>query len=100
MGKLTTHVLDTAAGRPAANVAIELYRCGATRERVAAARTNADGRCERPLLEGDALAAGEYELEFAVADYFRRAGAALPQPPFLGIVVIRFAIAAPGEHYH
>lgn len=100
MGKLTTHVLDTVAGKPAAGVAIELHRLGAARELVVTTRTNADGRCDQPLLEGAALAAGEYELKFGIAKYFRRGGATLADPPFLGTVVIRFAIASPGEHYH
>jgi 5-hydroxyisourate hydrolase len=100
MGKLTTHVLDTAAGRPAAGVAIELRRGGTPRDLLATARTNADGRCDKPLLEGAAFAAGEYELEFGVADYFRRGSVALADPPFLGTVVIRFAVASPGENYH
>jgi 5-hydroxyisourate hydrolase len=100
MGRLTTHVLDTAAGRPAAGVAIELYRLDPSRQRVALAATNADGRCERPLLEGKALRAGQFELLFRVGDYFAARGHALPQPRFLDEVVIRFGIAAPDEHYH
>jgi 5-hydroxyisourate hydrolase len=100
MGKLTTHVLDTATGRPAADVAIELRRGGTLHDLLATARTNADGRCDKPLLEGAAFAAGEYELAFGIADYFRRGGAALADPPFLGTVVIRFAVASSGENYH
>ena len=100
MGKLTTHVLDTATGRPAAGVAIELRRGGAVRDLLATACTNVDGRCDKPLLEGAAFAAGEYEIEFGIADYFRRGGVALADPPFLGTIVIRFAVASPGENYH
>lgn len=100
MGRLTTHVLDTAAGRPAAGVAIELFRLDPTRQRLALLTTNADGRCDRPLLEGEALGAGQYELLFRVGDYFAGRGHALPRPRFLDEVVIRFGIAAPAEHYH
>ena len=95
MGCLTTHVLDTAHGKPGAGIAIELYRLGASRERLATATTNADGRCDKPLLEGEAFAAGTYELVFHAGDYF-----ALPKPRFLDQVVIRFGIAAAAEHYH
>lgn len=97
MGKLTTHVLDTAAGRPARDLRFALY-CGG--RLLAAGKTNADGRCDSPLLEGDAFAAGEYELQFEAGDYFARAGAAMADPPFLGTVVIRFGVADPKLHYH
>jgi 5-hydroxyisourate hydrolase len=86
---LTTHVLDTARGRPAAGVAIEL-RDGAGRM-LATARTNADGRTDGPLL--DATPAGEYELVFAVGDYFGEAA-------FLDRVPVRFRIGDPDAHYH
>lgn len=100
-GRLTTHVLDTANGRPAAGIRIALYRLsGETREHLVTAETNADGRCDGPLLEGAAFAAGIYELVFQAADYFRGLGTALPDQPFLDVVPIRFGIAAPGEHYH
>ena len=75
MGKLTTHVLDTAHGRPAAGVAIALFRVsGVRREAVGHAATNADGRCAAPLLEGAALVAGVYELDFAIGDYYAALG--------------------------
>lgn len=96
-GRLTTHVLDTAAGRPAAGVALSLFRDGAA---VARAVTNADGRCDAPLLAGAALVAGRYELVFAVGAYFRAAGVALPEPAFLDEVPVRFGIADPAAHYH
>jgi 5-hydroxyisourate hydrolase len=100
-GKLTTHVLDTASGRPAAGIRIEAFRlAGDAREALASLKTNADGRCDGPVLEGAAFAAGAYELVFHVADYFRAAGAPLPEPPFLDVVPIRFGIAEPGRHYH
>ena len=100
MGRLTTHVLDTAQGRPGAGIKIDLYRIGTGRERLAQATTNADGRCDRPLLEGDGLKAGAYELVFHVGPYFAGNGIALPEPRFLDEVVIRFGVARPDEHYH
>lgn len=100
-GKLTTHVLDTAGGRPAAGVHIEVFRLeGDGRELLASLETNADGRCDAPLLQGPDFGAGTYELLFHVADYFRGAGAELPSPAFLDAVPVRFGVAAPGEHYH
>jgi 5-hydroxyisourate hydrolase len=99
MGRLTTHVLDTSRGRPAGGVRIELERLDESRRKVAEAMTNADGRADRPLLEGAAFAPGSYELRFHAGDYFRAQGAALPSPPFLDVVVIRFGMAA-DEHYH
>jgi 5-hydroxyisourate hydrolase len=100
MGRLTTHVLDTASGKPAAGLTIELYRMGSTTERVTVATTNADGRVDRPLLEGDAFAAGVYELRFHAGDYLRRSGAKMTEPPFLDVVPIRFGISAHADHYH
>ena len=101
MGRLTTHVLDTSAGRPAAGIAIVLDRLDAGgRARRAETVTNSDGRCDAPLLEGDAFTAGVYELTFAAGAYFRARGVDLPDPPFLDAVIIRFGIASPDEHYH
>jgi 5-hydroxyisourate hydrolase len=100
MGRLTTHVLDTATGKPAAGLTVELYRVGARTERVTVATTNADGRLDKPLLEGEALAPGVYELRFHAGDYLRRAGSALPDPAFLDVVPIRFGVAKPTDHYH
>ena len=100
MGRLTTHVLDTASGKPAAGLTIELYRIGKRDERLAVATTNADGRIDAPLLEGDALTAGVYELRFHAGDYLRGVKKPLPEPPFLDVVPVRFGIAAPGEHTH
>jgi len=93
MGRLTTHVLDTAAGQPAAGVHYELFWLDGQRRRVAEGRTNADGRADGPLLEGAALRAGRYELLFHVGAYFGRA-------PFLDEVPVRFAVADADEHYH
>jgi 5-hydroxyisourate hydrolase len=99
MGRLTTHVLDTALGRPAVGLTIELYRLGKTAERLATAETNADGRVDKPLLEGKAFAAGMYELRFHAGDYLRKT-MALPDPAFLDVVPIRFGVASASEHYH
>ncbi len=100
MGRLTTHVLDTAAGRPASGLKIELYRIEAERVLVRAAETNADGRIDGPLLDGEALIKGVYELVFHAGDYLRTSGASLPDPLFLDVIPIRFGIAEPGQHYH
>ena len=102
MGRLTTHVLDTATGRPGAGISLVVERIdGETRERVAEATTNDDGRCDEPLLEGDALVAGEYEMRFAVGAYLDRTGArAVAAPRFLDTVVLRFGVADASEHYH
>jgi 5-hydroxyisourate hydrolase len=99
MGRLTTHVLDTTAGGPAAGLTIELYRLTGGETRVAIMRTNDDGRVDSPLLEGDALTAGVYELRFHAGDYLRQRHT-LPEPAFLDVVPIRFGIAAPDKHYH
>ena len=98
---LTTHVLDTARGRPAASLRVELFRLdssGEGRNLLKEARTNADGRTDAPLLGDDELAGGVYELVFAVGEYF--AGEGIPDPPFLGRVPVRFGIADPTSHYH
>ena len=101
MGRLTTHVLDTAAGIPGQGMSITLFKIvDNRRETVATVATNHDGRCDRPLLEGDALAAGVYELDFAVGAYFRARGVTLPEPPFLDVVTLRFGIADASAHYH
>jgi 5-hydroxyisourate hydrolase len=99
MGRITTHVLDTAAGRPAAGLKIVLSRLDGTPAVIAEAVTNADGRVDRPLLEGAAFAVGSYEIVFHVGDYFRRSGVALPEPPFLDLVPLRFGVAE-DAHYH
>lgn len=101
MGKLTTHVLDTAHGCPAAGMAVALYRLdagGATL--VKEVRLNDDGRCAEPLLQGAALVAGRYRLLFAVADYFRARGTPLAEPPFLDQVPLDFGVADVEAHYH
>lgn len=99
MGRLTTHVLDTYHGGPAARFTIELWRLGADKERsrLATISTNDDGRANAPLLEGSALLAGEYELHFFVRDYFHARGVTAP---FLNIVPVRFTIFDAAQHYH
>lgn len=100
-GRLSTHVLDTLHGRPAAGVRIELAEIGASaRGRLADAVTNADGRTEAPLLAGAPLRIGRYELAFHIGAYFAAAGAAPTEAPFLDVVPVRFAIAEPEGHYH
>jgi 5-hydroxyisourate hydrolase len=95
MSTLSTHVLDTTRGRPAAGVAVAL--AGPEGE-IARGMTNADGRCP-DLVKGE-LAPGRYTLRFAVADYFRGLGVALSDPPFLDEVAVDFGIGAGGGHYH
>lgn len=99
MGRLTTHILDTANGKPAAGVALRLYRLAGSRAHCATAVTDADGRTDGPLLEGDDLIAGSYELEFDIGAYFLAQGNDLSDPAFLDTVVIRFGVRA-DEHYH
>lgn len=101
MGRLTTHVLDTALGKPGRDIATTLYRqTGSTRQLICDTRTNDDGRCAQPLLEGEALTVGIYELDFAVGEYFKSQSTPLADPPFLDIVTLRFGIADPKAHYH
>ena len=101
MGKISTHVLDTTIGKPGAGVEVELYRVEATaRILVKADITNSDGRCTAPLVEGDALVAGNYELVFGAGAYFAAQGVMLPDPPFLDRVMIAFGVADPGQNYH
>jgi 5-hydroxyisourate hydrolase len=103
-GRLTTHVLDTARGRPAAGMRVELFRLDpASDERglLKAARTNADGRTDAPLLAEGELSRGLYEIIFEVGEYFAgqpEAGSA--DPPFLERVPVRFGVADPSGHYH
>jgi 5-hydroxyisourate hydrolase len=101
MGKLTTHVLDTANGCPAAGMAVRLYRFDAEGPKsLRRLHLNGDGRADGPLLDGAALTVGRYRLVFEVAAYFRALGTALPEPAFLDEVPLDFGIADPGGHYH
>lgn len=99
MGKLTTHILDTANGKPAGAVDVRLYSIAAGRDLLTATQTNSDGRSEEPLLEGDAMRTGLYELEFDIGSYFTAQGNELSDPPFLDTVVIRFSVIAE-QNYH
>lgn len=100
-GRLTTHVLDTAHGTPAAGLAVELWRVeGEARTLLRAAVTNADGRLDEPLLADAEMRPGVYELIFAVGAYYADRGARLAEPPFLDRVPVRFGIADTAAHYH
>ena len=101
MGKLTTHVLDTAHGTPAAGMRIDFAALDGDAVRLlGTVHTNAEGRTGEPLLTAHGMRAGEFQLTFHVADYFRGQGLALADPPFLDRVPIRFAIADVDAHYH
>jgi len=97
MTGLTTHVLDTTLGRPASGVTLRLFRDG---QLLVETVTNADGRCDAPLLTSAEMETGVYELVFHVADHFAAAGIVLPDPPFLDVVPLRFGIAEAAKHYH
>ncbi|MGO4350388.1 hydroxyisourate hydrolase [Rhizobium sp. RAF36] len=102
MTGLTTHVLDTALGKPAEGLRIDLYSVeGDLRKLLKTVETNADGRVDGgPILVGDSFTAGTYELLFHAGDYLRATGTALPHPAFLDLVPIRFGIADTTAHYH
>lgn len=101
MSKLSTHVLDTANGRPGAGVRLALYVVkDAGRTLLTTDVTNDDGRCSAPLLEGEQFVAGRYELVFDAGDYYAAQGVALPEPRFLDRITLAFGIADPGQNYH
>ncbi len=101
MGHLSTHVLDTAHGCPAAGMAVTLQRIEAAGPVTLKQITlNHDGRADGPLLEAEEMAAGRYRLLFAVAPYFRARGVVLPEPPFIDVVQLDFGIADAAGHYH
>jgi 5-hydroxyisourate hydrolase len=101
MGRLSTHVLDTANGKPAQGVAVELFALdGGSRRSILRTVTNADGRTDAPLMVGETFHTGSYELVFEVGAYFKGLGTPMADPPFLDIVPIRFSIAEPDGHYH
>jgi 2-oxo-4-hydroxy-4-carboxy-5-ureidoimidazoline decarboxylase len=101
-GRLSTHVLDTRRGQPAANVTIALFEIAASGSlrKILQATTNADGRTDQPLISGMPIPIAQYELQFNVGDYFREQQVSMSDPPFLGIVPLRFAVAEPEGHYH
>ena len=102
MAGLTTHVLDLTHGKPAQGLLVELRAADGDSPGpvLAEARTNADGRCDGPLLTPEAFKTGRYELAFHVADYFRSQGVDLPDPPFLDVVTIAFGVSDPSAHHH
>jgi 5-hydroxyisourate hydrolase len=101
MGRLSTHVLDTAKGKPAAGVRIVLYRIsGQGHHKVKEVVTNADGRTDGSLLEGNDLTEGNYELLFCAGDYLRASGQVGDGILFLDEIPIRFGVRDAGQHYH
>ncbi|QTF92079.1 hydroxyisourate hydrolase [Halomonas sp. BM-2019] len=101
MGRLTTHVLDTAQGRPGEGIRIEVYRLEDNdRTRLKEVVTNDDGRCDAPILEGSDFRVGEYELVFHAGDYLRQQGIAAEEPRFLDVIPLRFGVADAAAHYH
>jgi len=101
MGRITTHVLDTMRGQPAVGVRLTLYRrSGEEQPVIASVMTNGDGRLDEPLVEGNALTVGEYELVFAIGEYFRAEGVESPDQPFFHEAVVRFTIDDPADDYH
>lgn len=101
MGRLSTHVLDTALGKPAGGVKITLYRVtDQSHDKIAEVITNADGRTDAPLLQGEALLAGTYELVFCAGDYLRQSGQAGQGILFLDEIPIRFGVPDAAQHYH
>jgi 5-hydroxyisourate hydrolase len=100
-GYLTTHVLDTAIGRPAKGVEINLFRVdGASRNKIGTAVTNADGRTDAPILPSDKFATGTYELVFETGAYLTACGIAAEHPRFLDVIPIRFGVSDADSHYH
>jgi 5-hydroxyisourate hydrolase len=102
-GQLTTHVLNTAQGCPANNMAIELWAIDTQTDQrtlITTAYTNSNGRTDTPLLTGEAFKSGVYELVFAVGEYFNHHISELPEPPFLDRIPLRFGIANSSAHYH
>jgi 5-hydroxyisourate hydrolase len=102
MARLSTHVLDTAQGIPAAGVRLTLHRLvgDGNEEFVAERTTNQDGRTDTPLLSGEAIPVGRYRITFHVGDYFRTGGVPLPDPPFVDVVQLHFGVADAAGHYH
>ena len=100
-GGLSTHVLDTAQGRPGAGIAVSIVELGDSGDVLrGAGTTTADGRVAKLLDDGGPLRIGTYELRFAIGDYFRTTGLVLADPAYLGVVPVRIAIAEPEAHYH
>ena len=100
MGKLTTHILDTAAGVPGGNIRIVVTRLEPDHQLVADVVSNGDGRTDSPILDGSAFTAGVYQLEFHVGEYYKNRGLSLPEPAFLDIVTLRVGLADASQNYH
>jgi 5-hydroxyisourate hydrolase len=101
MGRLTTHVLDTSLGRPGQGIRIEVYRLeSGSRTLLKEVTTNSDGRCDAPILEGEALTVGQYELVFHAGDYFRGQGDGDSGLRFLDVIPLRFGVVDASQHYH
>ncbi|QIG49673.1 hydroxyisourate hydrolase [Nordella sp. HKS 07] len=100
MGRLTTHILDTALGRPAGGLKIELWSLEENPSHIKTVVTNHDGRVDAPLLDGEEFKVGQYELRFHAGAYLKSTGASLSEPPFLDVIPLRFGIANKAEHYH
>ena len=100
MGQLTTHILDTAQGKPAAAVRIELFAMDGVPTKLLERTTNRDGRCDAPLLAGDAFKPGRYQLVFHIGAYFAAQGLPMADPPFIDQVPLAFGIADAQAHYH
>ena len=101
VGRLTTHVLDVSSGKPAAGLRIDLYSCeDDTQSFILTVHTNADGRCDAPLLSGDTMKSGDYELRFHAGAYFDESGPRVSGRRFLNIIPIRFGIDKITDHYH
>ncbi|GEP11151.1 2-oxo-4-hydroxy-4-carboxy-5-ureidoimidazoline decarboxylase [Methylobacterium gnaphalii] len=101
-GRISTHVLDTTRGKPAAGVELELHEIISPTETmlIAKAVTNSDGRTDAPLIGGRPVPIATYELRFALGDHYRRLGLDLPEPPFLDVVPLRFGVSDPEGHFH
>ncbi len=101
MAGITTHVLDTTSGRPGAGMRIDFsMRVDGSYRLIKTVTTNADGRTDQMILKPEDTVVGEFELLFHVDDYFRKLGMAMPEPPFIGQVPVRFAVFDPKQHYH
>lgn len=100
MGQLTSHVLDTTHGTPAAGVKIDLYSLAQGRVQIKSLVTNADGRCDQSMLNADEIKSGQWELVFHVGDYFAGKNIAAGDTPFLDEVPVRFGIDDSDAHYH
>jgi 5-hydroxyisourate hydrolase len=100
MGRLTTHVLDTHLGRPAEGLILELWSLTPEPKKLKTTVTNADGRVDEPLLQGEYLKPGTYELRFSAGDYLSHENTAAVKPPFLDVIPIRFGISDTTQHYH